>query len=87
MIVWVSRKAYSSLIQLSCQKICSVFIRWNYESLVLTNFIKTLTLIVLYVFTNLSAWVGCDTKSIFKQSLTCFNSVFFFSYIGCLINV
>ena len=31
---------------------------------------------VLYVFTNLSARAGCDTKSILKRSLTGLNSVF-----------
>ena len=37
----------------------------------------------IYVSTNPSAWAGCDTRSIFKQNLTGFNSVFSFSLTGC----
>ena len=34
-------------------------------------------------YTYLSARAGCDTKSIFRQSLTGLNSEFFFSSTGC----
>ena len=37
-----------------------------------------------YIFTNLSARVGYDTRSIFKQSLTGLNSEFSFSLGSCL---
>ena len=36
------------------------------------------------VFTNSSAQTGCNTRSIFKRSLTGLNSEFSFSYTGCL---
>ena len=38
----------------------------------------------LYVFTNLSTQAGFDTGSLFKQSLTSFNSEFSFSKTDCL---
>ena len=41
-----------------------------------------LTSVVL--FTNPSARAGYDTRSIFKRSLTGFNSEFSFSYTSCL---
>ena len=34
--------------------------------------------------TNFNPWEGCDTRSVFKQSLTCLNSSFSFSKTGCL---
>ena len=37
----------------------------------------------MYVFTNFSAWAGCDTRSVFKRSLTGLNSEFFFSLTDC----
>ena len=37
-----------------------------------------------YIFTNSSARAGYDTRSIFKQGLTGFNSEFSFSYTSCL---
>ena len=39
---------------------------------------------VLIIFTNLSTQEGCDTRSIFKRSLTCLNSEFSFSKTSCL---
>ena len=39
----------------------------------------------MYVFTNPSTWAGCDTMSIFKQSLTGLNSEFFI-LLDCLPN-
>ena len=36
------------------------------------------------IFTNPSARAGCDTRSIFKQSLTGLNSEFSFSLTSCL---
>ena len=33
-------------------------------------------------FPNSSAGAGCETRSIFKRSLPCFNSVFSFSLTG-----
>ena len=39
--------------------------------------------IYMYVFTNPSTQAGCDTRLIFKQSLTSWNSKFSFSYTGC----
>ena len=38
----------------------------------------------MYVFTNPSVQAGCDTRLIFKQSLTGFNSEFSFSLSGYL---
>ena len=38
----------------------------------------------LVLFTNPSAWAGYDTRSVFKRSLTGFNSEFSFSYTSCL---
>ena len=37
-----------------------------------------------YVCTNPSVWAGCDTRSIFKRSLTGLNSEFSFSSTSCL---
>ena len=49
----------------------------------ITNaFLYELNLMVL--FTNPSARAGYDTRSIFKRSLTGFNSEFSFSYTSCL---
>ena len=39
---------------------------------------------LLTIFTNPSVWVGYDTRSIFKQSLTGLNSKFSFSWTSCL---
>ena len=39
--------------------------------------------IYIYIFTNPSARAGYDTRSIFKQSLTCLNPEFSFSYTSC----
>ena len=41
----------------------------------------------IYVFTNPSAWEECETRSIFKQSLTGAKLEFSFSYTCCHINV
>ena len=41
---------------------------------------------LLYVFTNSSRQVGCDTRLIFRRSLTGLNSEFSFS-TGCLTKV
>ena len=41
--------------------------------------------ICLILFTNPSARVGYDTRSIFKRSLTGLNSQFSFSYTSCLV--
>ena len=38
----------------------------------------------MILFTNPSAWAGYDTRSIFKRSLTGFNSEFSFSETSCL---
>ena len=38
----------------------------------------------MYVFTNPPAQEGCDTRPIFKLSLTGLNSEFSFSLTGCL---
>ena len=38
----------------------------------------------LYIFTNPSTRAGCDTRSIFKLSLTGFDSEFSFSWTSCL---
>ena len=40
-------------------------------------------MIMMMIYTNPSPWAECDTKSIFKQSLTGLNSEFSFSYVGC----
>ena len=40
----------------------------------------------LWAYTNLSVQAGCDTRLIFKKSLTDFNSEFSFSQTGCLTN-
>ena len=37
----------------------------------------------MHVFTNPSAWAGCDTRSIFKWISTGLNSEFSFSETGC----
>ena len=39
----------------------------------------TCVCVCVYIFTNPSTWVGYDTRSIFKRSLTGFNSEFSFS--------
>ena len=39
------------------------------------------------IFTKPSAWIGCDIRSIFKQSLTGLTSEFSFSKTGCHPNV
>ena len=38
----------------------------------------------LHLFTNRSTQAGCDTRSIFKRSLTDLHSEFSFSWSGCL---
>ena len=38
---------------------------------------------IIFIFTNLSARAGCDTRSIFKRSLTGLNSAFSFSSTSC----
>ena len=38
----------------------------------------------IIIFTNPSAWAGCDTRSIFKRSLKALNSEFSFSSTICL---
>ena len=40
--------------------------------------------IYVSIFTNLSAWAGYDTRSIFKRSLQGLNSEFSFSLTSCL---
>ena len=45
-------------------------------------YISALVLII-YVFTKPSTQAGCDTRSIFKQSLTGLNPEFSFSWTGC----
>ena len=40
--------------------------------------------IYIYIYTNPSARAGYDTRSIFKRSLTGFNSEFSFSLTSCL---
>ena len=47
-------------------------------------FLNSNTYLYIYVFTNPSARAGYDIRSIFKQSLTSFNSEFSFSSIICL---
>ena len=37
----------------------------------------------MYVFTDSTKRTGYDTRSVFKQNLTCLNSEFFFSETGC----
>ena len=46
--------------------------------------IYTISRTLIYVFTNSSLRAGCDTRSIFKRSLTGLNSEFSFSQTGCL---
>ena len=46
--------------------------------------IKMSTRILTYIYTlNSFPWAGCDTRSIFKWSLTGLNSEFSFSYTSC----
>ena len=44
-------------------------------------------LLFIFIFTNPSARAGCDTRSIFKRSLTGLNSEFSFSWTSCLTKV
>ena len=46
--------------------------------------VRRLERFYLTIFTNPSAWVGYDTRSIFKRSLTGLNSEFSFSLTSCL---
>ena len=58
--------------------------RWSPVYNLNTNVKNSLLLIQLYVFTNPTAWVGCNTKSILMWSLTGLNSEFSFILSGCL---
>ena len=40
----------------------------------------------MYVYTNSSAWVGYDTRSVSKRDLGGLNSEFSFSLVGCHID-
>ena len=48
------------------------------------EFFQTVDVSVLFnVFISSCTCIGCNTRSIFKQSLTGFNAEFSFSYTGC----
>ena len=67
------------------------FFIWNFHCIMFHQYdqgrhigLNELTKIEIILFTNPSARAGYDTRSIFKRSLTGFNSEFSFSLTSCL---
>ena len=80
-LTWFSMIATVSLMEISVETngliIGSMYVKVGHSSIIL-SLSDIHTNIYIIIFTNLSAWAGYDTKSIFKRSLTGLNSEFSF---------
>ena len=69
----------------ACVYVCSYFCVYVCTCVCVYVFLCICRCVCMYLLTNPSTRAGCDTRSMFKWSLTGLNSEFSFSLTGCLI--